>query len=267
MNCKHTQNIFIFLAAAIIALFAGCNSYPNKDDGGGSITGRYKLKGVTVIDPNRDTTIVLTTIAKDNVVLKTAKAKLGLDTLAYIPTPFTSDSVYGRMFTVASRYGAGNFQFVFADADILADSEIVVMPGTYTLTNITPPNRTVNGAEDVILDWSGALYAEAYVVSAVQRANRYTGHGFSQYATNGATAATVQRDAFYPTGGVLPDTGWYYVYVYALTGAPDSLLSRTALPVPLPSQLADDIAKTKVSGHLGAVRVLARDSVHVVAQP
>jgi len=54
--------------------------------------------------------------------------------------------------------------------------------------------------------------------------------------------------------------------VYAVTGAPDSVYSRHLLPVPLPSQLADNVTETHFGGNHGMVVITRHDSLHVVQQ-
>jgi hypothetical protein len=87
----------------------------------------------------------------------------------------------------------------------------------------------------------------------------------SLYPGTLATAGSIPPEAFgLSSGGVTPDTGWYYLYVYAYTGVPDSVTTARLLPVPLPSQLADNLTASGFTGHIGTVRVVKRDSVHVV---
>jgi hypothetical protein len=141
------------------------------------------------------------------------------------------------------------------------------MPGTISIIGVTPPNRLSNGNDPVKLDWFGGSGTSGFVIAAVRTNRAYTGAGFSIYATSQSTSATFPTEAFYQTSPTTPDTGWYYLYVYAYTGAPDSTIAKAVLPVGFPSQLADNVTFQYLKGHVGIVRLAAKDSVRVALQP
>ena len=64
-----------------------------------------------------------------------------------------------------------------------------------------------------------------------------------------------------------PNPGLYDIYVYAISGAPDSVLASELLPTPIPEQFPDNITQSKFNGWVGSVHVLYRDTVRVVTNP
>ena len=78
---------------------------------------------------------------------------------------------------------------------------------------------------------------------------------------------TIPSDAFVLTDGINPDTGLYNLYVYAISGSPDSALTSTLLPAPMSQELSNNIAATSISGRFGVVVISRTDTVRVAIQP
>jgi hypothetical protein len=152
------------------------------------------------------------------------------------------------------------------DPNLFDETLTVALPADFQITEVVPANHQIEGNGSASVSWTGSARADGYVVAAVKADRAYSGLGYSNYSLTGVTAATIPPDAFLPPdGGGAPDTGLYNLYVYALTGTPDSSLSHLLLPTPLPSQLTDgDLAET-VRGTWGTVVLAAKDTVRVVA--
>jgi hypothetical protein len=160
-----------------------------------------------------------------------------------------------------------DLQLTVDDSATNSNTFLVTIPDTFSILTVDPPNRIVTGLQSVSASWSGSANAGGYVLAAVRRPYAYTGTGYSQFVTSGNPAGTLPPDAFSLSPGPSPDTGWYYIYVYAYIGGPDSLFARSILPVPMPSNLADNVNDDPWFGQLAALVVAYRDSVHVVTQP
>jgi hypothetical protein len=179
---------------------------------------------------------------------------------------FPVDSVFSLATNSANSYTSGTHKWRLVDSTDFRDSLNTVVPAAFDITSINPSNRLMQGLSQASIQWSGATGAETYVIAAVLRNAAYTGTGYSAYASSFQTAGTFPPEAFSLSPGPAADTGWYYLYVYAVTGAPDSVYSRHLLPVPLPSQLADNVTETHFGGNHGMVVITRHDSLHVVQQ-
>lgn len=254
--------MLVFAVAALIVL--ACN---------GGIVGPtdgtiYHIFGLTAVDPNITKTIALVEIRRDTAISTTASVKFDGLTLAFNSAPYAGDSIYSSVWNSANQFAQGNHTLKVSDSTSLSVQQVgISLPGSVAITGITPPNRLSNGNDPVKLDWFGGSGASGFVIAAVRTNKAYTGAGYSIYATSQTTSATFPSDAFYQTSPTTPDTGWYYLYVYAYTGAPDSIFAEAALPVGFPSQLADNVAFQHLRGHVGIVRLAVRDSVRIAQQP
>jgi hypothetical protein len=249
----------------VVTLLLACNGGV-VDPGGGTAT--YRLKGLVTVDPNRGKTLAVAEFRTDTGVVATGTVKLDATFLTFNRLQFAIDSVYSIEWNSIIQLGAGNHTLIVSDSSRLSSQLVTTyLPGPDSITGITPSTRLANGSEQVKLDWFGGSGASGFVIAAVLATNAYTGKGYSLYVTSGSNSATFPRDAFYQSNPTTPDTGWYYLYVYAYSGAPDSVLSGAVLPVRMPSQLADNIVSHDLAGHAGVVRVAVRDSVRIAIQP
>ena len=240
---------------------SGCNTAPSKSDDEGSAA--YRLTGVIVKDPNLDRSWIETLVYRNDSLINTAFVTLGSTALAY------GSSAYQLVMSRAENLTSGTKQVAVRDSSRFADTISVVVPGVPSIDNIIPANRINNGGDQVSIEWTGAAETAGYVIAAVPRDSAYRGVGYTAWVTSLATSGTIPPDAFRWSDGENPDTGWYNIYVYAYTGAPDSLTATSrfigsrALPTGLPTQLAANLAEKNLEGHFGVVTVSPRDSVHV----
>ena len=251
-------------ASIIIAALWGCNGGIMKP---GDNNALYRLTGLISVDPNISKTKAVADLQVDTLPAVGATVKLDGSTLTFDRAGFSVDSVFSTEWNSIIQFSAGNHTYLASDStDLSAQAAVATLPGTVAITGVTPPNRISNGNELVKLDWFGGSGATGFVVAAVLRTQAYSGAGYSTYATS-QTATTFPREAFYQSNPNIPDTGWYYLYVYAFGGSPDSVLSEATLPVRMPSQLADNITSQTLSGHVGGVMISVHDSVHFTLEP
>lgn len=254
--------ISIASGALVISIMVSCNSSPTH-----STTGSYLVAGSVVADANISSTKVLADFTKNHAKVPTAVVRFGADTLMFRRPGFPIDSVFSLTKANALYYGMGRDKLILQDSALFTDSASLRVSDSFSIIDVVPVNRQAQGLRSVSLQWSGADSADGYVMATALRDSLYHGYGYSLYATSLNPAGTIPPNAFALTNNITPDTGWYYLYVYAYTGVPDSALTARLLPVPFPSQLADNIAVTNMVGHFGTIRVVLHDSVHVVTLP
>ncbi len=217
----------------------------------------YRTTGLIVKDIDQATARAEVTLTANDDQDSTAQVILRNDTLSW------SDDRYVLGNQLSSSFLAGSYLLAFDNDKSLDESTTTNLPGNPSVAVTNPASRINTGGSAVTVSFVTAQYAEGYAVAAVHRDSAYTGFGYCDWVTTQASGATIPPDAFRMTNGVNPDSGWYYIYIYAYAEAPDSALSHGLLPVPLPSVQTDNINEQDFKGRFGAVVVSARDSVRV----
>jgi hypothetical protein len=258
------KRISLTLALLVSAMLA-CDSAPNKPNN--RTDHQYDLTGVALANRDQNVSQVAVELMRDSAPLKSAVIRLGADTLRWAKPVFTTDSLHYLLRDQATTLAGKDLNLSVNDSNINTNSFAVSLPDTFSILTVEPPNRIVNGLQSVSVSWSGSGGASGYVLATVRRPFANTGTGYSAFVTSLNTAGTLPPDAFSLSVGPNPDTGWYYIYVYAYTGAIDSSFSHLMLPVPMPDMVANNIDDDPWFGSLGAAVVTRRDSVHVVIQP
>jgi hypothetical protein len=237
--------------------------------GGGVVNTRlpndFSLAAVVVSDANTNQTVDLAHLSQNGAYLTDGKIFYGSDTLIYSDTLYGADSLYAATFSTAARYAPGGYLLKVSHGTQLDRSFSSTMIGPTTITNVVPTNHLLQGNGQVSMEWLGVSNVEAWVMAAVKADSAYTGRGYSEFSTT-ANNGTIPPDAFLSADGFTPDTGLYNLYVYGVTGAPDTSLANRVLPVPLPDQLPDNISQREIAGHFGVVVVALYDTIRVVQQ-
>jgi hypothetical protein len=258
-----TYGALALLLAAGFVLWAGC-------DGGGTapnLTANYTIDGALVIDPNLDSlgtgARVAVHLRRENSIFQSGDISFGQRQLSFRPAYYGLDSVYTATSDATMEYP--NTTQTLDINDTTKDVAAIAIPvaDTLSILEIVPFNRLVQGNDQVSVDWDGANLAQRYFLATVLADSAYTGYGTS-YLTSLATQGTIPPDAFLIPGTDNPDTGLYNIYVYAVTGNPDSAVASALLPVPLPEQLGNNIDTPDIMGRFGTVVVSLYDTVRVV---
>ena len=258
MRLNKIQMLPVALAIIMLAatlLVVGCNTAPNRSDSLQDAT--YRLSGFFVKDVNRYSCHSEVALWREDSTLETADILFDDDTLAYL------DDVYQMTVLPESVYPAGSYYLQLGDSSLYRDSVEAYVADTFSIEIIDPATRDNPGGTQVSLTWTNSLSADGYIVATVPRYIAYHARGYSAWVSSQSTGETIPPDAFPWSDGINPDTGWYFVYVYAYTGVPDSSLSAGMLPVPMPGQPLDNIDRERLTGCFGAVTVALRDSVRV----
>ena len=252
---KNSPLLCILSGVILAVFFIGCDTNVAPED----LRKTYQLYGG--LNKNLDNDFIDVTIEmwKDDSIFTEAEIYLGSRPAVFI----IPDSLYELTFDAADSLPAGGYTLRFVDSPTLDDSLDFTVPGDLSLTAISlPENRINNGGDPVQIQWSVSLESDYYVFGAVLRDSIYSGTGYAEITS--ANSATIPRDAFALSGNVnAPDTGWYYVYVYAYTGSPANIYN---LPFAMPGGLTENISRIKISGAFGAIVVSPRDSIHVVVR-
>jgi len=264
MKRHHIRLQYIAVAAIlalILALQIGCNGSSGpvrpRDDTA------YRVEGVMVKEPNRNVSTAVVSFTKDSALVQTALVTVGNDTLVLDTLTYPID-VFALPLGPADSLLIGATDVMVKDGSDFIDTLPITVPGNLTITSVLPSQK--GPADNVNVSWTGAANAAGYVLVAVKQDSVFQGMGYAQYVTSGTTSETVNEDAFLRNtiNGPEPNPGIYNIYVYAYNGAPDSTLSARALPVPFPSQLADNVNVTNMDGRLGTVVVSYFGTVEVL---
>jgi len=250
------------IALLALVLLAGCNSASVDTD----ITGDYRVEGGLVQNINADSVFAVAVFSRNDSNLIAASVFINDDSLKYNDPLAAVSSAYFAGLDSLRKFAGGQPELRLKDATRFSDTIAGPAADTFSIISFVPPNHLIQGNGQVSLEWGASANAEAYVLAAVKASEAYTGEGYSLYAPLAATGGTIPPDAFILAGTTEADTGLYNVYVYALTGSPDSALTAPLLPVPLPDQLSDNISVVNLAGRFGSVMVALRDTVRVSQQ-
>ncbi len=255
--------------ALLLALGSGCGT--SIVDSGEKTD--YSIQGAFIIDPNLESNPVSRSskvairFKLDGGVVSTAEITFGGRTLNFECCQHCLDSLHWLANDSTYVHANTERQIILTDGTSFSDTLTAIIPDSFTITNVVPGNHLIQGSGQASLEWSGSTRAEAYVMAAVLADSAYTGYGYSAYTAELITSGTIPPEAFSLSPGPDPDTGLYNLYVYAIAGAPDITLANVLLPVPLPSQLPDNVIERDLVGRLGSVTVTLLDTVRVTQQP
>lgn len=252
----------IFIIVALLAIMACEGSLLNSGN-----FNSYRLQGLVVVDQNLSRRSVATHVWRNDSLYNEAQILADSSVVPYIAPFMTTDSAYYLADTSAALLLGDSLLLTLIDSSQSFDLTAIV-PDTFSILSLVPFNHIVGGLSDnVTLSWSGSSGTEGYILAAVKADSAYKGQGYSAAVATQITGGTIPPDAFLLEGSVVADTGLYNIYVYAITGAPDSVLASKILPTPIPEQFADNLSEVRFSGRFGAIHVVFRDTVRVVTNP
>ena len=260
-------SIFAAILALTIVAGFGCNGVLTDIEPGSTFN--YNLTGALVQDPNRDSSIVIVKLQRDDADYVIAKMSFDGDVLLFSPLKYGFDSVFSGSKSRTSGYSATQTNLIMDDFPFLTDTAVVAVVGSFLIDtgSVTPFNRLITGTGSVSFDWIGSANADGYVMVAVKADSAYKGQGYSLLPDVNLLSGTIPADAFVLPVTSDPDTGLYNLYVYSISGSPDSAMTAMLLPTPLPKQYADNIADGKFTGHFGSIEVSLLDTIRVVTNP
>ncbi|KAA3633789.1 MAG: hypothetical protein DWP97_08415 [Calditrichaeota bacterium] len=262
---------YIAISFAILLLtfvLSGCES---KGTGPGvNNDANYAVYGAFIQNVNQelgtDYSDVPVQIFKNSNKLTTAVTSFNSIPMVYSLHSNIDDSVYNYSITPISYIDSGTYSLNFADSSVFAGSVPVTVIDSFIFDN--PPDTSVPNTNGTSIEysWLSAANIHGYVIAVVLDGREYTENGYSSYVTSLSTSVTVPPDAFRVNQFNALDTGWYHIYIYGYTGSPDSALTSKLLPVPFPSQLADNVSLTNIEGRFGSITVARKTMLHVVSQ-
>ena len=260
------KNILCIAVIALISAFIiGCESHGTPNGGGDGLDNTYTLQGYFVQNVNisaqkldyNDFGAVMT---RNDSALQSAQ--LFFWTTALIYNNISSQYTFGT--TPRSYRTPSVITINIVDSTLLADTVSTFVLDSVWITN-SPDSSIPNlNGTSVFIEWSAVANSDGYIVAVVHTDSSYQSTGYSAFVTDLSPSTTIPPDAFRYNNTLVP--GWYEIYVYAYTGAPDVDLSSSVLPVPLPSQIADNITHTYLTGHFGSLVVSRKKMIQVVSQ-
>lgn len=266
MKIRLISIIVAILALSLVAGF-GCNGVLTDIEPGSTFN--YNLTGALVQDPNRDSSIVIVKLTRNDADYVIAKMNFGGDVLLFSPLKYGFDSVFSGSKSRSPGYSATQMNLIMDDSPFLTDTAFAAVVGSFAIVSesVVPFIRLITGTGSVSFDWTGSANADGYVMVAVKADSAYKGQGYSSVPDVNLLSGTIPADAFVLPVTSDPDTGLYNLYVYSISGSPDSAMTALLLPTPLPKQYADNIADGKFTGHFGSIEVTLLDTVRVAISP
>ncbi|NOY88431.1 MAG: hypothetical protein GXO93_03435 [FCB group bacterium] len=261
--------LMILLIVIALGAMYGCNGSSSPINP--ISVNNYYIKGFIVENPNIDkagvdSTQIVLSLKRNDTVLSTAQIKFNNQTLSFNNPLFALDSVYSFSDFPTPLLSPQTYEIVINDSLNYLDTINTIITDTFSIIQVFPEQRILTPYHYANISWNSASNVEGYVIAATLRDSIYTGFGFSAYVTSQTNSATYPLEAFRQSNLDVPDTGWYYLYVYGYTGVPDSALSEKFLPVRFPTQLLDNINFDHLKGHLGSIVVSKKDSIRIVLQ-
>ena len=253
----------VILIVIALLIFSACDG----DLLNSGTSNTFHLQGIVVVDQNLNQRTIAVNLWRNDSLYSEALILADSHVVWYTNPTVWDDSAYYRADTALTRLLGDSLQLSIIDSNNSHATNVIV-PDTFTILTLSPPNHRVSGLSDpVTLSWSGSSSSEGYILAAVKSDTAYTGTGYASAVATLSTGGTIPPEAFQLNGTPSPDTGLYNIYVYAVTGAPDSALASELLPTPIPIQLAGNINEVRFSGWIGSVRVVYRDTVRVFTNP
>jgi hypothetical protein len=254
----------VALIFCLVGSLSGCNTSPTRS---GDET-QYRVQGLLVQNLNVDSASYAARFYRNDTAITNASIRFAGQTMGYYASYRGILGAYQAWVSPADGHAGADGYLRVADGSRFTDSLRLSTVGAFTLTdNFFPPNHQIQGTTNYVsLEWTAAESADGYVVAAVKATRDGTGGGYSAAVTSVGVAATIPAEAFMDPDTDLPDTGLYNIYVYAFNDAPDSALASKFLPVPLPAQTADNVARSKLTGRFGTIMVALKDTVRVLSR-
>ncbi|SYZ72176.1 hypothetical protein TRIP_C20291 [Candidatus Zixiibacteriota bacterium] len=219
-------------------------------------TSGYTLQGAVVKNLDDSTLFAGAIFNRVDSVLMAATVKIGTTALNY------DNGVYVKNYDSLKALTAGTYYLKLQDSSRLNDSVQFAVPVDLAIVNIAPDTRIFTSAtQEVRIDFLASAGSNGYAYGVVKADSAYQINGYSGFVISQVNSATIPPDAFRNTAGDL-DTGWYYIYIYAYSGAP---APTSHMPTSFPPGLTANITRLNLNGFWGTVVISPRDSMHVTS--
>jgi len=235
----------------------------------GPVDATFTINGVVIKDAAVNRTTIAAHVLHGGNYDSTLVVVFSGDTLDFNASGFLVDSVYSKTFGTATYYSPGSHLLEISTND-QSVSFPIMLPDTFTIDTVSPPTPPgLTGPGIVNVDWYATPNVDGYVMAATKSNEAYSGEGYSAYAGFAGTEGSLPQAAFFIDTTVMNpqlDTGLWYLSVYGYNGAPDSMLTQMYLPVPMPSDLTNNIDTLGVMGSFGTVAVTPYEILQVSTQ-
>ena len=145
--------VAVLALALVLAAGFGCNGVLTDIEPGSTFN--YNLTGALVQDPNRDSSIVIVKLTRDDADYVIAKMSFGGDVLLFSPLKYGFDSVFSGSKSRTLGYSATQMNMIMDDFPFLIDTVILNVFSTFSIdsTSFTPFHRLITGTGSVSFDW------------------------------------------------------------------------------------------------------------------
>ncbi len=245
---------------ASVLIFFGCNGAPTDPD---APTTAYITQSYIVRDFNLNRSFVRSSFRRADNTVPSGPVTYDSSILGFVALD-TIIQVFQQEFFSANAIVSGSHEISLMDTNAVISNLNIIMPdtiGIFYADSAVP--YTGAGNLTVQID-APSTNATGFIVATVKATEVYTGAGYSEFVLFGVTAGSIPPSVFRDPITNLLDTGLYYLFVYAYTGAPRLDVISSDLPTALPDTgFGSNIAEALLSGNSGALIISARDSVFV----
>lgn len=177
------------------------------------------------------------------------------------------NSIFQQEFFSSSAITSGSHEISLMDTNTVISNLNIIMPDTIGIFYADSAVPYTGAGNLTIQIDAPSTNATGFIVATVKATDVYTGAGFADFVLFGLTAANIPPNVFRDPITNLLDTGLYYLFVYAYTGAPRLDVITNDLPTALPDTgFGPNVTEALLSGNSGALIISARDSVFVQQQ-
>lgn len=241
---------------ASVLMFFGCNGAPTDPD---APTTAYVTQTYIVSDLNLNRSFVRARFLRADTTVPSGPVAFDTATIGFV----AQNTLFQQEFFSANSITSGSHEVSLMDTSTVISNLNIIMPDTIGifLADTTP----YSGAGNLVITIdASSSNATGMIVATVKASEAYTGVGYAEFVLFGSALANIPPSVFRDPITNALDTGLYYVFVYAYTGAPRLDVITSDLPTALPDTgFGPNIAEALLSGNSGALLISAHDSVFV----
>lgn len=242
---------------ASVLMFFGCNGAlidpkaPTTD---------YITQSYIVRDFNLNRSFVRSSFRRADTTIPSGPVSYDSAAIGFV----AQNSIFQQEFFSASAIASGSHEISLMDTNTVISNLNIIMPDTIGLLFADSVNP-YSGAGNLVLQFAPASSnATGFIVATVKASEAYTGVGYAEFVLFGSALANIPPSVFRDPVDNTLDTGLYYLFLYAYTGAPRLDAITTDLPTALPDTgFGPNVSEGMLSGNSGALIISARDSVFV----
>lgn len=242
---------------ASVMMFFGCNGAATDPN---APTTAYITQSYLVRDLNLNRSFVRSSFSRADSTIPSGPVSYDSAAIGFV----APNSIFQQEFFSAGAITSGPHQLSLMDTNAVISNLNITMPDTIGIfyPDSVAPYTGASNLSITIDQTSGN--ATGLIVATVKASEAYTGSGHAEFVLFGSAIANIPPSVFRDPITNALDTGLYYLFVYAYTGAPRLDVVTNDLPTILPDTgFGPNVAEALLSGNSGALVISERDSVFV----